>query len=77
MASRQRQMLAEAQRVVRPGGVIIYSVCTVTPEETVDITDGLPTEPLDGLPGRPWSGGWLLGPHLTGTDGMFITRIKG
>jgi 16S rRNA (cytosine967-C5)-methyltransferase len=77
LAALQRRMLAEALRVVRPGGVIVYSVCTVTPEETVAIIDGLRTEPLHGLPGRMWGGGWLLGPHLTGTDGMFITRIKG
>jgi 16S rRNA (cytosine967-C5)-methyltransferase len=70
-------MIAEALRVVRPGGLVVYSVCTVTPQETVELIEDLDTEPITGLPGRPWGGGWLLAPHLTGTDGMFIVRIRG
>ena len=76
LAAVQVDMLAEALRVVRPGGLVVYSVCTVTPQETINVIEGLHTEPLTGLPGRPWGGGWLLAPHLTGTDGMFITRIR-
>jgi len=77
LAGLQSEMLAEAVRVVKPGGVVVYSVCTVTPQETIGVVAGLPAEPIVGLPGRAWGGGWLLGPHLTGTDGMFITRIRG
>lgn len=73
----QSLLLKEALRLVRPGGTVVYSVCTVTPQETTKVTEELRTEPITGLPGRPWGGGWLLGPHLTGTDGMFITRIRG
>jgi 16S rRNA (cytosine967-C5)-methyltransferase len=73
----QSLMLEEALRIVRPGGTVVYSVCTVTPQETTKVIEDLQTEPIAGLPGRPWGGGWLLGPHLTGTDGMFITRIRG
>jgi len=73
----QAQMVNEALRVVKPGGLVVYSVCTVTPQETICVIEGLQTEPITGLPGRPWGGGWLLAPHLTGTDGMFITRIRG
>lgn len=72
----QARMLGEALRLVRPGGLVVYSVCTVTPQETIAVVQGLSTEPVVGLPGRPWAGGWLLAPHLTGTDGMFITRIR-
>ena len=73
----QRLMLEEALRVVKPGGTVVYSVCTVTPQETTTVIEGQQTEPIVGLPGRAWGGGWLLGPHLSGTDGMFITRIRG
>jgi 16S rRNA (cytosine967-C5)-methyltransferase len=73
----QAEMLEEAMRVVKPGGTVVYSVCTVTPQETLNVIDQLPTEPIAGLPGRAWGSGWLLGPHLTGTDGMFITKIRG
>ncbi|HKZ29605.1 MAG TPA: transcription antitermination factor NusB [Acidimicrobiia bacterium] len=77
LAVRQALMIEEALRVVKPGGLVVYSVCTVTPQETIDVIEGLPTEPIEGLPGRPWGEGWLLAPHLTNTDGMFITRIRG
>jgi 16S rRNA (cytosine967-C5)-methyltransferase len=73
----QGRLLAEALRIVKPGGLIVYSVCTVTPEETIGTIDGMAVETVTGLPGRSWGGGWLLAPHLTGTDGMFITRIRG
>ena len=73
----QSLMLEEALRIVRSGGTVVYSVCTVTPQETTNVIEDLQTEPIVGLPGRPWGGGWLLGPHLTGTDGMFITKIRG
>jgi 16S rRNA C967 or C1407 C5-methylase (RsmB/RsmF family)/NOL1/NOP2/fmu family ribosome biogenesis protein len=32
-AERQRRLLAEAARLVRPGGVLVYSTCTFAPEE--------------------------------------------
>jgi 16S rRNA C967 or C1407 C5-methylase (RsmB/RsmF family)/NOL1/NOP2/fmu family ribosome biogenesis protein len=32
-AGRQRRLLAEAARLVRPGGVLVYSTCTFAPEE--------------------------------------------
>lgn len=75
LAGLQRQMLEEALRVVRPGGVVVYSVCTITSEETTEVIDGLGAEAPADLPGRRWGEGLLLAPHLTGTDGMYITRI--
>jgi 16S rRNA (cytosine967-C5)-methyltransferase len=75
MGAQQRQMLEGALGVVRPGGRVVYSVCTVFPEETIDVVAGLPAAAPPGLPGRPWGNGLLLAPHITGTDGMFISRI--
>lgn len=77
LAERQRQMIEEGLRVVKPGGLVLYSVCTVTPQETIEVVEGLPTEAIENLPGRAWDRGWLLAPHLTGTDGMFLARIRG
>lgn len=77
LSALQTQMVTEALRVVKPGGIVVYSVCTVTPQETVNVVEGLKTEPVETLPGRPWGSGWLMAPHLTGTDGMFIARIRG
>ncbi len=72
LATLQRQMLAAGFELVADGGRLVYSVCTVTPEETVDQVRDLGAKPPGGLPGREWGGGWLLAPHLTGTDGMFV-----
>jgi 16S rRNA (cytosine967-C5)-methyltransferase len=69
-------MIEAAIPLVRPGGLLVYSVCTVTPEETVEAITGFGFEPPPGLPGRPWGNGLLLGPHLCDTDGMFIARLQ-
>lgn len=72
LAALQRSMVAACLRLLAPGGRLVYSVCTVTPAETVEVVAGLGFRPPEGLPGRRWEDGWLLAPHLTGTDGMFI-----
>jgi 16S rRNA (cytosine967-C5)-methyltransferase len=74
-AALQSVLLAEALRLVKPGGRVVYSVCTVFPEETIEMVAGLPAAPPAGLPGRAWGNGLLLAPHLTGTDGMFISVV--
>ena len=68
-------MLAASLELVAPGGRLVYSVCTVTPQETIEVVKGFGTRPPEGLPGRAWGGGLLLAPHLTGTDGMFIAVV--
>ncbi|MCP4304442.1 MAG: methyltransferase domain-containing protein [bacterium] len=75
MAEKQRAMLAEAWRITRPGGRIVYSVCTVFAAETVDVVAGYPAAPPPGVPGRQWGSGLLMAPHSTGTDGMYIATI--
>jgi 16S rRNA (cytosine967-C5)-methyltransferase len=74
--ARQRQLLSEALRVVRPDGFVVYAACTVFPEETVDVVAGFSARPPEGLPGLAAGNGWLLGPHLTGSDGMFISLVQ-
>lgn len=68
----QRTILEEALRVVKPGGRVVYSVCTVTPAETIDVVAGLGGVAPADLPGIAYGDGWLLSPHLGPTDGMFI-----
>jgi 16S rRNA (cytosine967-C5)-methyltransferase len=72
LASMQRTMLEHALRLCRPGGRVVYSVCTVTPAETIDVVAGLGGRPPDGLPGLPFGDGWLMSPHRGPTDGMFL-----
>jgi 16S rRNA (cytosine967-C5)-methyltransferase len=76
LAAVQRDMLAEAWRLTRPGGRIVYAVCTVFAEETTQVVADYPATQPEGLPGKPWGSGLLLAPHLTGTDGMFISVIS-
>ncbi len=76
LAGLQRGMLEAAIELVRPGGRLVYSVCTVTPEETVGVVERFDMRPADG-PGKVWGKGRLLAPHLTGTDGMFISVFEG
>jgi 16S rRNA C967 or C1407 C5-methylase (RsmB/RsmF family)/NOL1/NOP2/fmu family ribosome biogenesis protein len=63
-ADRQRRLLADAARLVRPGGILVYSTCTFAPEENEQQVAGfLATHPgwrvqdiphHDGFaPGRP------------------------
>jgi 16S rRNA (cytosine967-C5)-methyltransferase len=77
LADLQKRMLAAALRLVKPGGRVVYSVCTVVPAETIDVVSGLGAIPPEDLPGRIWGDGLLLAPHLTGTDGMFIAVVLG
>jgi 16S rRNA (cytosine967-C5)-methyltransferase len=76
LAGLQQRMLAAALGLVKPGGRVVYSVCTVVPAETIEVVSRFGAFPPDGLPGRIWGGGLLLAPHLTGTDGMFIAVIE-
>jgi 16S rRNA (cytosine967-C5)-methyltransferase len=71
LASAQQGMLEKAMELVAPGGHVVYSVCTVTPEETIEVVEGRGFEPAPVV-GTVWGSGRLLAPHLTGTDGMFV-----
>jgi 16S rRNA (cytosine967-C5)-methyltransferase len=83
LAHLQRELLFAAADAVRPGGVIVYSVCTLTYEETTGMDwvarEELPHLVADPPPGRPWRGrgrGALLLPHDVKTDGMFVLRLR-
>jgi 16S rRNA (cytosine967-C5)-methyltransferase len=71
LAALQRRMLEAAFELLAPGGRLVYSVCTITPEETVEVSKDFDLQPAE-LPGSIWGNGRLLAPHLTSTDGMFI-----
>lgn len=79
----QRELVDAAAELVRPGGTLTYSVCTLSAAETTAIDDHLAAsrsdlEPLHP-PGDPWvphGRGALLLPQAAGTDGMFIARYS-
>lgn len=77
LADLQRRLLTAAADLVRPGGVLIYSVCTLTEAETI----GVDLPRLEALrppphPWTPWGRGARLVPHAAGTDGMFLLQLR-
>jgi 16S rRNA (cytosine967-C5)-methyltransferase len=78
----QLELLRVAAERVKPGGTILYSVCTINSEENEAIVDasGLRVEPLgDEWPQfrHPRRPEFLLTlPHVHGTAGFFIARLQ-
>jgi 16S rRNA (cytosine967-C5)-methyltransferase len=61
LAAEQDALLAAARRALRPGGTLVYSVCTICPtEERLEADDPVRTYP-----------------HRDGTDGFYIARHGG
>ena len=80
----QAKLLAAAARLVRPGGVVVYSTCSILQAEDEAIVEAAPAELVpDPLPdafdalrnegaghmARTW-------PQRDGTDGFFIARLR-
>ncbi len=85
----QRALLAEAQRLLRPGGTLVYSTCTTNEEENEAQVRfardelGLLPETLPVLPGfaleaprRGCEGVWRLEPRPGDTQGFFVARLR-
>ncbi len=78
----QLELLRVAAERVKPGGTILYSVCTIHGEETDAVVDGsgLRVDPLGEEwpqfrdPRRPEFLQTL--PHVHGTSGFFIARLR-
>lgn len=83
LADLQRRLLAAAAASVKLGGVLVYAVCTITPDETVGVdewaAEHLPefaAEPPPAAPWRPAGRGALLLPSDAQTDGMFVLVLR-
>ncbi len=79
----QLEILANASRYVKPGGVLTYSTCTVLPEENESVTDAFlqansafSYEAFTLPTGGAASGHVTLWPHRDGTDGFYIARLR-
>jgi 16S rRNA (cytosine967-C5)-methyltransferase len=86
LAKLQRELLASAIRLTRPGGVVVYATCSPHLAETVGVVaDALRRHPVTSLDTRPLfapADGLGDGPHVQlwphrhGTDAMFAAALK-
>jgi len=86
MATLQRALLAAASALVRPGGIMVYSVCSFEPEETdATVKEFLGTHSnFVQEDARPYAPPAFRGqdaalrayPHVHGTDGVYAVRLR-
>ncbi len=87
LARLQAQILRAGARAVRPGGVLVYSTCTISPLENEEQIAAFLGEHAEFEP-EPAGSEWGLWehagvpsalqtlPHRDGTDGFFIIRMR-
>jgi 16S rRNA (cytosine967-C5)-methyltransferase len=86
MASTQRSLLDAAANLVKPGGLLVYSTCSLEPEENDQPVDlflsthpqfTLEPPPEGTVPADVLDNGRLrILPHRHGTDGAFAARLR-
>ena len=91
MTAMQAECIRAYAPLVKPGGVLVYATCSLEPEENEGAVEFLRREFPDFAPesvkkalewnkvrgvGEPAVGRLVLLPHLHGTDGFFIQRLK-
>jgi 16S rRNA (cytosine967-C5)-methyltransferase len=72
LADKQLQLLSSGAAQLKPGGTLVYSVCTISRAEGEEVVERFLTEHEDF---RPDSTRQLL-PHRDETDGFFIARLR-
>jgi 16S rRNA (cytosine967-C5)-methyltransferase len=73
LAQRQSELLNAAATQVKPGGTLVYSVCTVSTAEGEAVVDAFLAEHGGEFSGE---GRWQLLPSRDGTDGFFVSRMR-
>jgi 16S rRNA (cytosine967-C5)-methyltransferase len=88
LAELQRGLVVAAADLVRPGGTLVYSVCTLTAAASIGVDDWLAADRDDLVPQpalgndapgagwEPWGRGAILLPQTRSTDGMCLFRYR-
>jgi 16S rRNA (cytosine967-C5)-methyltransferase len=88
LAEIQKAILTSAATALRPGGVLVYSACTVLPEENEEVANSFLKAAKDFSPAAPENfpaevqdvvgpDGYLRPlPHIHDTDGFFAARFE-
>lgn len=84
LAAQQQALLRSAIQCARPGGRVVYSVCTFTPQETTGVVSAIVREGRVALEDgpellNPWrieTGLYQTHPGREGLDGFFLTRLR-
>lgn len=71
LAAEQLRLLGVAARRVRPGGTLVYSTCSLEPEENQHVVDAF----LEGHPGWVERARRRLHPAADSVDGAFTARL--
>lgn len=83
-AALQLALLRTVAQAVRPGGVLVYSVCSLMPQETTQVVQAFLAshsefsllEFLDPLSGQTTPGQLQVWPQQHNSDAMYIARLK-
>lgn len=72
LAALQARLLDSAAAQVRPGGVLVYSTCTISPRENEQRVEALVSAHGD----LTLEDAQQTLPHVDGTDGFYIARLR-
>ena len=72
LSEMQRKLLEHVLPALKPGGRLVYAVCTLSRPETVEVVEGFGGEHREL---KPVSTTWLL-PEELGGNGMFVAMWK-
>ena len=72
LTKKQLAILSASSSYVKPGGTLLYSTCTVNPDENEEVVDAF----LRKNPSFEKKEQILLLPQENGTDGFFICVMK-
>ena len=85
-AARQADILDAAAKMLRPGGRLVYSTCTVLKRENEDVVKKFLAAHPEFTPEKPWAGHDALQPFagemttlfpaMLGSDGFFLCKMR-